>query len=77
MVGIWGTKEYARGLREDIRDFLESLKLKLSMEKTLITNARTKRAKFLGTYVTKSWVKGTIMSKGTGSVKKRIPAGNI
>lgn len=46
--GVIGSKEDARRIKADIKDYLEIvLKLELSEEKTLITNARDK-AKFLG-----------------------------
>lgn len=45
--GVIGSKEDARKIKEDIKIFLEEkLKLELSVEKTLITNAKD-RAKFL------------------------------
>lgn len=37
----------ATELRDRIRNLLNSVNLELSMEKTLITNARENRAKFL------------------------------
>lgn len=46
--GVIGSKEDARRIKADIKDYLETvLKLELSEEKTLITNARDK-ARFLG-----------------------------
>ncbi|GFG41353.1 hypothetical protein ScFU29_02570 [Streptococcus canis] len=46
--GVIGSKEDARRIKVDIKDYLETvLKLELSEEKTLITNARDK-ARFLG-----------------------------
>ena len=46
--GVIGSKEDALRIKADIKDYLEAvLKLELSVEKTLITNARDK-AKFLG-----------------------------
>lgn len=46
--GVIGSKEDAHRIKADIKDYLEAvLKLELSVEKTLITNARDK-AKFLG-----------------------------
>ncbi|HEL1095856.1 TPA: group II intron reverse transcriptase/maturase [Streptococcus equi subsp. zooepidemicus] len=46
--GVIGSKEDARRIKADIKDYLKTvLKLELSEEKTLITNARDK-ARFLG-----------------------------
>ena len=48
LIGIIGSKEDCIHIKEDIKKFMaEKLKLELSDEKTLITNAR-KHAKFLG-----------------------------
>lgn len=43
----------AKALKSDIAIFLQSLKLTLSEEKTLITNTRRGRVKFLGTLIYK------------------------
>ena len=52
LVGIIGSKQDAQQIKEDIKNFLqEQLKLQLSYEKTLITNAHD-TAKFLGFEVT-------------------------
>ncbi|KAA8480082.1 group II intron reverse transcriptase/maturase [Arcticibacter tournemirensis] len=48
LIGVIGTKEDCKAIKDDIRNYLnEKLKLELSDEKTLITNAK-KPAKFLG-----------------------------
>ncbi|MBF7149467.1 reverse transcriptase domain-containing protein [Bacillus toyonensis] len=49
LIGIIGSKEDAQYVKEEIAKFLkDKLKLELSMEKTLITNASNKQAQFLG-----------------------------
>ncbi|MGN4257099.1 reverse transcriptase domain-containing protein [Bacillus cereus group sp. MYBKT14-1] len=49
LIGVIGSKEDAILIKNEIASFLkEELKLELSMEKTLITNAFKKHAKFLG-----------------------------
>jgi group II intron reverse transcriptase/maturase len=49
LLGFAGPREEAEGIKEEIKKFLaEQLKLELSAEKTLITNARTETARFLG-----------------------------
>lgn len=56
LIGVIGSKEDCKRIKDDIKNFLfEKLKLELSDEKTLVTNAK-KPAKFLGfdVYVRKS-----------------------
>jgi len=49
VVGVTGPKRLAEEIREKVRQFLKAkLDLTLSEEKTVITNARTSDAKFLG-----------------------------
>jgi group II intron reverse transcriptase/maturase len=49
LIGFTGPKEEAEAIRDHLRVFLrEHLKLELSEEKTLITHAHTKSARFLG-----------------------------
>ncbi|KAI1818943.1 type II intron maturase-domain-containing protein [Xylaria intraflava] len=62
-----------------VKDFLNGLGLTLSEEKTLITNTRTDRAKFLGTYIKRSATSlgpSERVFKSNGS-RTRIPSGNI
>jgi hypothetical protein len=78
LVGIWGTKVEAGKLKKDIRIFLEGLKLELSMEKTLITNARSERAKFLGIYIKRiASNKGPTKCYTVKKERRRIPTGNV
>lgn len=51
VVGVWGSKQQVIDLKSKIDSFLHSLKLSLSLEKTLITNTREEQAKFLGTLI--------------------------
>jgi group II intron reverse transcriptase/maturase len=49
LLGFTGLREEAEEIKEEIRRFLaDQLKLELSVEKTLITHARTETARFLG-----------------------------
>lgn len=49
VVGVIGSKELTEQLRDEIQEFLkETLGLDLSKEKTLITNLKNKRVRFLG-----------------------------
>lgn len=81
LLGLWGSKSKAQDLKEEIRLFLENLKLELSVEKTLITNARSSRAKFLGTFIKRltSNVGNTpyIANGKDNKPKRRIPTGNL
>lgn len=72
LVGVWGPKSAAIDLRDQVKTFLEGLHLELSLEKTLITNSRAERAKFLGTYIKRvASTKSVISHNG-----RRIPTGN-
>lgn len=64
----------ASDLKNEINSFLEKLKLTLSLEKTFITNARSKHATFLGTQI-----KRIASNKGDTKVVrgKKIPTGNL
>ncbi len=48
LLGFAGPKSEARGIRSQLTDFLSSIGLKLSLEKTKITHARSDKALFLG-----------------------------
>ena len=49
LISFSGPKREAEGIKKELKEFLENrLKLKLSEQKTLITHARTEKAKFLG-----------------------------
>lgn len=48
VVGVWGSRTHAVTLKGIISNFLATLKLELSIEKTLITNTRDSRIEFLG-----------------------------
>jgi group II intron reverse transcriptase/maturase len=53
LLGFIGPRNEAETIRQRIKDFLaDQLKLELSQEKTLITHARSDRAKFLGHEIT-------------------------
>lgn len=55
LLGYVGTKSEADGIKEQVSEFLSGLGLTLSQEKTLITHARSDRAKFLGYEISTSW----------------------
>lgn len=57
--------------------FLKELKLDLSLEKTLITNARAERAKFLGVHIKRmAPAVGGPLVRVVGGKPRRIPVGN-
>jgi len=70
IIGIRGSKEEAIGILNKLERFLKSeLKLDLSIEKTLITNARTDKALFLGTNLLRASHQ-TLSSSRFGFVKR-------
>lgn len=77
LVGLWGKKEDAVQLKSEIASLLKELKHKLSVEKTLITNARENRAKFLGTYIKRMASGTSTFFDKKGKTTKRIAAGNL
>jgi group II intron reverse transcriptase/maturase len=48
LLGYIGTREEAEGIKTELESFLKTIGLTLSVEKTLITHARTEKARFLG-----------------------------
>lgn len=76
---MWGNLAFAKELKEQIKVYLEGLKLTLSLEKTLITNARKETAIFLGTKIKKvASDRSTILIDGKSrKQKRRVPGGNI
>ena len=76
LIFVWGTKELAENIKGNIAKFLsESLKIKLSEEKTLITNLNDNRAKFLGYEIAKSKENSKITT--VNGIGKRMANGTI
>jgi group II intron reverse transcriptase/maturase len=82
LLGFVGPREEAEEIKQQIRDFLrDELKLELSEDKTLITNARTEAAKFLGYEVVtiqknekREWTRrGTKCRTINGVIGLRVP----
>lgn len=48
LLGYIGTREEAEKIKAELEDYLGTIGLELSKEKTLITHARTEKARFLG-----------------------------
>lgn len=55
VLGFIGPKSEARDIKARIGEYLQTLGLSMSDEKTLITNARSGRAKFLGYEIRVAW----------------------
>lgn len=72
LLGFIGPKSEAMEIKEKIKEFLLTIKLKLSEEKTLITNATMSKAQFLG-YEIRKLSNNTKRSKDN----KRIVNGKI
>jgi group II intron reverse transcriptase/maturase len=71
VICIDGSKNLAEKIKQDVTLFLrDNLKLELSAEKTLITNLKDERVRFLGYEISKSH-DDTIIKKNTKGVKKR------
>lgn len=77
LIGLWGSKQVAQEIRKLIKDFLANIKLELSVEKTLITNAREKRAKFLGTFIKRIASNNNTQYKVDKGRSRRVPTGNL
>lgn len=75
LLGVWGTKATAKSLKSNIASFLASLKLQLSEEKTLITNTRRGKVKFLGTLINRvSPTRGRLaIPKLAGRIRMNVP----
>jgi group II intron reverse transcriptase/maturase len=77
ILGFIGSKKEAEGIKDELSQFLRAeLKLEMSDEKTLITHAGSRNAKFLGYEIRKVEYDGRITRTETGH-KKRALNGNI
>lgn len=76
LIFVWGGKNLAESIKDDIAKYLNAnLKIKLSVEKTLITNLNDKRVKFLGYEIAKSRENSKITN--VNGVGKRMANGTI
>ena len=77
IICIDGSKSLAEQVKHDITQFLrENLKLELNADKTLVTNLKDNRVRFLGYEISKSH-DNTVIKKNTNGVKKRSVNGTI
>lgn len=79
IIGIWGSRKAALELKTNLKEFLRELKLTLSEEKTLVTNAKKDKARFLGIEIKRfASNRSTILTKSNVLKRnRRIPSGNI
>jgi hypothetical protein len=66
-------------LKHDIKTFLNDLDLELSIEKTLITNARNSTSRFLGVHIKRQSQNSghARLTKNSRGVTRRSPTGNL
>jgi group II intron reverse transcriptase/maturase len=81
IIGVTGPYQLAKEIKQRVRDFLKTeLKLTLSEGKTVITNARTQEAKFLGYKIrlgrTNREQKQAVTTNGSGKIFKRRSTGS-
>jgi hypothetical protein len=78
ILGFIGNKQDATVIRREIREFLASINLTLSEEKTLITHAASERARFLNYEIATKWDDSKLIENKDGSrQKQRRINGNI
>jgi group II intron reverse transcriptase/maturase len=71
VICIDGSKEFAEQIKQDVTLFLkETLKLELNADKTLITNLKDKRVRFLGYELSKSH-EDTKVTENSNGIKRR------
>jgi group II intron reverse transcriptase/maturase len=76
LIGVRGPYSYVKELKRQARDFLSTIKLELSQEKTLITSALRQTAKFLGTIIKVTGPQeGGLNIRGGGKRKTKMPWG--
>lgn len=75
LLGFAGSKKEAIEIKTKIGKYLENLQLEMSVEKTLITNGRTGKARFLNYHIHTIWKDSMLGKRGRG--KGRRLNGNI
>jgi hypothetical protein len=80
LLGYTGSREETEQIKRRIQAFLETLGLEMSPEKTLITHARTEKARFLNYHISVTWqnaklavVKGSKRRTVNGGIKLGVP----
>lgn len=79
ILGWIGTQSEAQQIKQEIATYLATLGLELSEEKTIITHARTERARFLGYEIKVAWdnTKTTTIRRWEKTIKARSINGGI
>jgi len=88
LIGVWGPKKYVENLKLRVLEFLRTIRLDLSLEKTLITSTVERCAKFLGAQIkTRAWKNktnaptiiknGHLVSDSFGNIWMTAPIPNI
>jgi len=76
VVGISGSLNFAKTIKEEIKDFLNNtLKLTLSEEKTKISNLESEKVKYLGFMISRRkrrYTESKISTVKSGKGKKKI-----
>ncbi|MEE9148430.1 MAG: group II intron reverse transcriptase/maturase, partial [Candidatus Tectomicrobia bacterium] len=80
LLGLIGSKAEAEAIKANVGQYLNSLELTLSKDKTYVTHASTDSARFLGYEITMAWentklttVKGTKIRSLNGTIQLRVP----
>ncbi len=66
LLGFAGNKEDAMKMKEEIRNYLENVKLEMSEEKTLITHSGEGKARFLNYHINTMWENTEVRNCGLG-----------
>jgi group II intron reverse transcriptase/maturase len=75
LLGFVGPKAEAQEIKEKLRQFLDTLKLEMSVEKTLVTHAQTETARFLNYELKTMAAEDRLDQRGRRSVNRRITLG--
>lgn len=75
LLGLIGSREEAEQIKRELKHFLKGLRLDMSEEKTLITHAQTRSARFLNYRITIAWNDKELAGKG--QVKRRGKNGTV
>jgi hypothetical protein len=77
LLGFTGPKADAERIKEDIRQFLKTIGLELSEDKTVITHAATEKARFLNYHISIQWDDTKMAVRATDDAKTRSINGQV
>jgi group II intron reverse transcriptase/maturase len=72
LLGYIGPLEEAKQIKEEIREFLETINLEMSDKKTLITHALTNKARYLGYNIAVTKDNGQLSRRGKNRQRKLV-----